>query len=721
MCAPAAAADGGRRRSATRRRAARDADGGAAVSDLPHRHRCRRHLHRRGLRRRRRHRRPWPRPPPRRPTRARAWWTASACWPNAWAWRCPTCWRARNASSTAPRSPPTRCWNAGCEGRDAHHRGPSRRHRDARGAEARTLRPAPAAPRPRWCRAACACRCASASAPMGAWRCRSIAASLDAAIATLKAEQVEAVAICFLHAWRDDAHERAAAEAVRAALPGVFVTTLRRGAAADQGVRALLHRLRERLCRADRVALSRAAARAAGRGRLQRPALRHPVPWRRRAGRGSGAARRRHRAVGSGGRRRGRCRAGAARAWARTSSPSMSAAPPPTSRWCWMARPRSAAAAPWRASASRWKASTSSRSAPAAGRSAMSAPAARCRSGRAAPARCRGRSPMAQGGTEPTVTDANLVLGYLDAGQLPRRRAQARPRRRAGGLRRAGRERSASTPWRRAEGVHRLANVRMADGIRVATVRRGVDPRDFTLLAFGGAAGLHATRGGARTRDARASRCRSSPRGSRPGACCTPTCATRWRAARSAPAACRRTPRCAPSGPGWKRKAAPASPPGSAARSRRSAPPTCAMANRSSRSPCRSRPCDWDAPGLQQRVTDAFHARHEALFTYALRGGGGGAGQCPPRGDRPAAADAGAAGRAGARAGRALRDAPRAARRRRGRRCRCFDFAALAPGQVVAGPAIVESDTTTVLLLPGDAARMDGRGWLDIALPGDAA
>jgi N-methylhydantoinase A len=35
-------------------------------------------------------------------------------------------------------------------------------------------------------------------------------ASLDAAIARLKAEQVEAVAICFLHAWRDDAHERPA-------------------------------------------------------------------------------------------------------------------------------------------------------------------------------------------------------------------------------------------------------------------------------------------------------------------------------------------------------------------------------------------------------------------------------------------------------------------------------------------------------------------------------
>ncbi|MBY0333455.1 MAG: hydantoinase/oxoprolinase family protein, partial [Acetobacteraceae bacterium] len=44
-------------------------------------------------------------------------------------------------------------------------------------------------------------------------------------------------------------------------------------------------------------------------------------------------------------------------------------------------------------------------------------------------------------------------------------------------------------------------------------------------------------------------------------------------------------------------------------------------------------------------------------------------------------------------------------------------FAALAPDQAVAGPAIIESDTTTVLLRPGDAARMDGRGWLEIAVP----
>src|SRR5262249_46168289 len=42
-----------------------------------------------------------------------------------------------------------------------------------------------------------------------------------------------------------------------------------------------------------------------------------------------------------------------------------------------------------------------------------------------------------------------------------------------------------------AEGVDRVVNTKMAEGIRLVSVRRGVDPRRFALLAFGGAAGLH--------------------------------------------------------------------------------------------------------------------------------------------------------------------------------------------------------------------------------------
>ena len=48
-------------------------------------------------------------------------------------------------------------------------------------------------------------------------------------------------------------------------------------------------------------------------------------------------------------------------------------------------------------------------------------------------------------------------------------------------------------PLRAAEGVHRVVTTQMAEGIRLATVQQGVDPRRFGLLGFGGAAGIHAT------------------------------------------------------------------------------------------------------------------------------------------------------------------------------------------------------------------------------------
>lgn len=96
---------------------------------------------------------------------------------------------------------------------------------------------------------------------------------------------------------------------------------------------------------------------------------------------------------------------------------------------------------------------------------------------------CYGR-----GGTQATVTDANLVLGYLDAGAggltLDRGAAEAAVGRLAAAL--------GVGMLAAAAGVHRVVTARMTDGVRVATVQRGVDPREFALLAFGGAAGLHA-------------------------------------------------------------------------------------------------------------------------------------------------------------------------------------------------------------------------------------
>jgi N-methylhydantoinase A len=94
-------------------------------------------------------------------------------------------------------------------------------------------------------------------------------------------------------------------------------------------------------------------------------------------------------------------------------------------------------------------------------------------------------------GTAPTVTDANLVLGRLDpdaflggAMRLDARRAHDA----IGPLaRRLGRDVAAA-----AEGIVRVANAAMARALRVISVERGHDPRGFALLAFGGAAGVHA-------------------------------------------------------------------------------------------------------------------------------------------------------------------------------------------------------------------------------------
>ena len=53
------------------------------------------------------------------------------------------------------------------------------------------------------------------------------------------------------------------------------------------------------------------------------------------------------------------------------------------------------------------------------------------------------------------------------------------------------------------------------------------------------------------------------------------------------------------------------------------------------------------------------------------------------------------------------------------RRAPVFAFATLAAGQAIDGPAVVESDTTTVLLRPGDRAIVTDQRWLDVSVDGD--
>ena len=100
---------------------------------------------------------------------------------------------------------------------------------------------------------------------------------------------------------------------------------------------------------------------------------------------------------------------------------------------------------------------------------------------------CYGR-----GGSEPTVTDANLVLGYLDPAHFLGGSAKLDAAAAAAALDRLAARLNVDRVAA-AEGVHRVVNTNMAEGIRLVSVRRGVDPRRFALLSFGGAAGLHVT------------------------------------------------------------------------------------------------------------------------------------------------------------------------------------------------------------------------------------
>ncbi len=94
---------------------------------------------------------------------------------------------------------------------------------------------------------------------------------------------------------------------------------------------------------------------------------------------------------------------------------------------------------------------------------------------------CYGR-----GGTEPTVSDANLVLGRLDGsnfsgGEMTLDRDAA-----AKALEEMG-SRFGMSAEEMGQGIVDIVNAKMADAIRTITVQRGIDPRDFSLVAFGGA------------------------------------------------------------------------------------------------------------------------------------------------------------------------------------------------------------------------------------------
>ena len=107
---------------------------------------------------------------------------------------------------------------------------------------------------------------------------------------------------------------------------------------------------------------------------------------------------------------------------------------------------------------------------------------------------CPGPVCYGTGGTEPTVSDADLILGYLNPAYF------------LGGRMRLDKDAAIKAVDEKiarylgmnvteaASGIYRIANAHMSDLIRKVTVERGHDPREFTLFAFGGAAPVHASR-----------------------------------------------------------------------------------------------------------------------------------------------------------------------------------------------------------------------------------
>jgi N-methylhydantoinase A len=320
---------------------------------------------------------------------------------------------------------------------------------------------------------------------------------------------------------------------------------------------------------------------------------------------------------------------------------------------------------------------------------------------------CYGR-----GGTEPTVTDANLALGYLDpahflggTARLDAAAANAALDRLAARLKV---DRIAA-----AEGIHRVVNTNMAEGIRLVSVRRGVDPRRFALLSFGGAAGLHVTDVARQLDLTRVVVPRVAAVLSAWGMLATDL---RFEVSRTHIGDTARL-----DGTAIKRLFAEMEQEGLArlrasfdgpVRVQRSVEMRYGEQIFEVAVPLDG--IDWDADDPLPQIVERFHNRHEELYTYALR-------------DQDAVLVNARAAVIGVLPGvprepmlAARPDAPpRGERRvwlRDWVRVPVFEFDDLAPGQLINGPAIVESAMTTVLLRPGNRATVTPHGWLDIAV-----
>ncbi len=291
---------------------------------------------------------------------------------------------------------------------------------------------------------------------------------------------VEAVAVCLLHADLDPAHERAVA-ADAAPRRGFDVTALARGVARVPRVRAHRHDRGQRLPAAGLPRPTCTASPSSADEVLVMTSAGGLVPAaeaRRAPGRAAavGPGRR-----GAGRRRRRR----AANGWPDAITFDMGGT---STDVCLVLDGGGPSRRPsgWSAGSRCGCPSLDVHTIGAGGGSIARVDAGGALRGRAPQRRapCPGRPATAGAGTEPTVTDADLVAGRIPADvALP-------------GHRRARRRRGARGRWPRAgvdaEGVIAVVDAAMEQALRAVSVERGVDPRGLALVAFGGAGPLHA-------------------------------------------------------------------------------------------------------------------------------------------------------------------------------------------------------------------------------------
>ena len=98
-----------------------------------------------------------------------------------------------------------------------------------------------------------------------------------------------------------------------------------------------------------------------------------------------------------------------------------------------------------------------------------------------------------RGGELPTVTDADLYLGYLDPDYFAGGKIKLNLEKATEAIKQKVAEPLDISTLEAAEGIYRLINFKMSSALAVITTQRGFDPRDFTLITAGGAGSIHAT------------------------------------------------------------------------------------------------------------------------------------------------------------------------------------------------------------------------------------